>query len=78
MELYEAGIMMITFCTQLLLNEKEEIIVREIYQELFNRQAFDTERFYFAKPELSKLTITVSRIHCCLCKNHNQPYCMLE
>ena len=35
---------------QFLLSDEEEIIVRELFEELFNRQLFDAEKFYFAPP----------------------------
>ena len=35
---------------QFLLSDEEVIIVRELLGELFNRQQFDTERFYFTPP----------------------------
>lgn len=45
----------IPLLTQVILNDEEEVIVRTLYKELLNRQAFDGERFYFTPPRQSEL-----------------------
>lgn len=46
-------IILYTCVLQFLLSDEEVIIVRELFGELFSRQQFDAERFYFTPPSES-------------------------
>ena len=52
---------------QFLLNDEEQVIVRDLLRELYYRRTFDAERFYFEPPRICKLllmeTCNVDRIH---------------
>ena len=37
---------------QFLLNDEEQVIVRDLLNELFNRRTFDAERFYLEPPRI--------------------------
>ena len=49
---------------QFLLNDEEQVIVRDLLNELFHRRTFDVERFYLEPPStLYKLRCNVDMIH---------------